>query len=488
MLAIAWGALAFGGVYAWAYTPLALGCATIGIAALAVERGGRPPVRSLALGLTAVACAIAVQTAPLPQPVLARVSPGSDAFLTHNDFSYAFAAARGAPEEVATTATRPAGHSISLEPQKTLLGLGLFVAFALFLLGLIRLLSVVGGRRLVGALVLCGVVLSLIGIVQYTVSGGATYLLKIYGFWQPRYRASPFGPFINRNHFAGWVIMVLPFAFAWAYAAWEGNDRESSSARRRQIAWLSSPAAGQITLMAFAAVVMGVGLVMSDSRSGMAGFVAGSLLPAWLVMRRQTSRAAGAAAAVLVALLFVVVGSWAGPGRIVHRAASVSGDLPTGGGRFEAWADTVRIARDFPVTGTGFNTYGTAMTAYQTGNRQLHFEEAHNDYLQLAAEGGLLVAVPVLFTLAAFVRDVRQRFREAPKEGTTYWLRVGAVIGLVSIALQSLVEFSLQMPGNAALFTVLAAVALHQSPRLRLARFSVSDTCRTPQVDHSLGT
>jgi hypothetical protein len=44
------------------------------------------------------------------------------------------------------------------------------------------------------------------------------------------------------------------------------------------------------------------------------------------------------------------------------------------------------------------------------------------------------------------------------------------VVGLVAVALQSLVEFSLQMPGNAVLFTVLAAVALHQSPRLQPVR------------------
>ena len=57
-------------------------------------------------------------------------------------------------------------------------------------------------------------------------------------------------------------------------------------------------------------------------------------------------------------------------------------------------------------------------------------------------------------------------FKEAPKTGLTYWLRVGAVVGLVSVAVQSLVEFSLQMPGNAAFFAVLAAIALHRSPRL----------------------
>jgi O-antigen ligase len=135
--------------------------------------------------------------------------------------------------------------------------------------------------------------------------------------------------------------------------------------------------------------------------------------------------------------------------------------------RREAWSDTIGIIRHFPVAGSGFNTYGTAMMVYQTRNKGLHFQEAHNEYLQLAAEGGALLGIPILVAIGLFARDVRRRFREAPKAGSTYTLRVGATVGLVSIAMQSLLEFSLQMPGNAVLFVILAAIALHQSPNLR---------------------
>jgi O-antigen ligase len=116
------------------------------------------------------------------------------------------------------------------------------------------------------------------------------------------------------------------------------------------------------------------------------------------------------------------------------------------------------------------------MMVYQTGEKRLHYQEAHNEYLQIAVEGGLLIGVPALIAIGVFIRDVRRRFREAPKRGTTYWLRVGAAVGLVSIALQSLVEFSLQMPGNAALFAAVAAVALHRSPNLRPSHSSPSDS------------
>ena len=89
------------------------------------------------------------------------------------------------------------------------------------------------------------------------------------------------------------------------------------------------------------------------------------------------------------------------------------------------------------------------------------FAQAHNDYLQLAAEGGLLVTGPAAVCFLVFVRDVRRSLR-AHRGSTTWWLRAGAVSALVAIGFQEMVEFSLQMPGNAALFTVVCAVALHR--------------------------
>jgi O-antigen ligase len=102
--------------------------------------------------------------------------------------------------------------------------------------------------------------------------------------------------------------------------------------------------------------------------------------------------------------------------------------------------------------------------------------EAHNDYLQLLVEGGWLVAVPALALIGLFAREVRRRFRDALDDRTGYWLRLGAVTGLVAIAFQEIVEFSLQMPGNAALFTVLAAVAM------RRATVKHPSEPRTPQA------
>jgi O-antigen ligase len=98
---------------------------------------------------------------------------------------------------------------------------------------------------------------------------------------------------------------------------------------------------------------------------------------------------------------------------------------------------------------------------YQTAERHSIYQQAHNEYLQILAEGGLIVAIPALIVLVVLVRNVRHRLHGKDDE-PTFWLRAGAVAGLIGIAVQSSLEFSLQMPGNALLCVVLLAVALHR--------------------------
>jgi O-antigen ligase len=122
------------------------------------------------------------------------------------------------------------------------------------------------------------------------------------------------------------------------------------------------------------------------------------------------------------------------------------------------------MAGRFPLVGTGLNTYGAATLFYQTVDLKQHFAEAHNDYLQLLAEGGALVCIPAALVILAFAWTVHRRFREVSVESSDYWIRIGAVTGILAIALQEGVEFSLQMPGNAALFAAVCAIAIHKAP------------------------
>ena len=214
-------------------------------------------------------------------------------------------------------------------------------------------------------------------------------------------------------------------------------------------------------LAAIASLVMGFALTLTLSRSGIACFLLALTLSGFNVLRRQTTTTKGRLLSTYLALVFVAAIAWAGIDAIGARFADVDWKL---GGRAGAWEDAWRIHESFPWFGTGLNTYGSATLLLQQFEKATaHYVEAHNDYLQLLVEGGWLVTVPALVLIGLFAREVRRRFREGLDDRTGYWIRLGAVTGIVAIAFQEIVEFSLQMPGNAALFTVLCAMAVRRA-------------------------
>jgi O-antigen ligase len=131
-------------------------------------------------------------------------------------------------------------------------------------------------------------------------------------------------------------------------------------------------------------------------------------------------------------------------------------------GRSVIWHDTMPLVRDFWLAGTGVGTYGTAMIVYQQADRNfVHFNQAHNHYLQVLAEGGVLLWGICAAAAFLFVRAARQRLR-ADRTGML-WLRVGAAAGLVGLAVSSIWETAARMPANAVLAAVAAAIVLHDT-------------------------
>jgi O-antigen ligase len=462
VLALAWGVLAFGAVYPWAYTILAIACAAIGGVGLVTGRRRKATSTRLVVGLVTIAFAITLQLVPLPRRALTSLSRATDSILRQSDFSYLRPTNNDEPSDNVDLSSLP-WRPVSIDPAKTMLGLGLFGAFALFLLGATRTVSNVGARPLAMAVMFLGILLTVLALVQLAINPNAREFTLIYGFWRPKYVSTPFGPFVNPNHYAGWMLMALPLVMCLGYGTFERARLDAPPGTSQPGRFAMAEEGGVVALCAFAFLVMGVSLVMTRSRSGIACLAIATSLIGAMIAKRQPSARARASIAAAFALLLLGTVAWAGVENTIVKFQSTQAARVS---RLGAWRDTLRIISDSPLTGTGFDTYGRAMQLYQTPPRTVYFLEAHNDYLQILAEGGLLVGLPVLVAIVIFAGDVQRRFKEAPKVGLTYWLRVGAVVGLVSVAVQSFVEFSLQMPGNAAFFAVLAAIALHRSPRL----------------------
>jgi len=446
---LAWGVLAFGAVYPWAYWPLGVAAAGLGVWAIVTARAWDDP-RTVRLGIVLglLLAAIALQAFPLPYHWIGWLSPGLDALLREYHLGF----------------TPPARHALSLEPGRT--GVVLFLAFglALLLVGATRMIRRVPLEWLVSELMGLAVALAVVGIVQRAFFDPARPL--VYGFWEPRDGGNPFGPFVNRNHFAGWMVMVLPMVAMYTVAVLREARPPASRRVGAWLRWLTTVDGNRVLLLGVATLVMGAALVVTGSRSGVASFAVAVVVMLAFVVRELPSRRHRAVAIFCAGLLLGGAVAWAGSDMVVARFA----DAPDAfGERLEAWRNTLAIVRDFPLAGVGLGGYGRAMLVYQTGDRRLMYSQAHNDYLQLAAEGGLLLIVPVLLVLVTILRAVHRRLVASEDDPLTFWIRRGAVAGLLGIAAQSLMEFSLQMPGNAVLFVTLLAIAMHRPRSLQHA-------------------
>lgn len=440
LVIVAWGVLAFGAVYPWAYGPLFVACAAFGLIGLVGRPHGDVAAWPFAAALGIVALVAVVQIVPLPVDTLRWLTPETERVLRNYDV--AFAVARPTPP-----------HAVSLDPRATRLGLVALVCLALFLFGLSRSLRRRDVRHVVAGIIVLGVGLALFGLIQKALWNG-----KLYWFWTPQEQGESFGPFVNRNHFAGWMLMALPLAIGYFCGRVAKGVERIKPGWHNRLMWLASPDATNTMLVGFAIVVMATSLVLTFSRSGILGLMAAAIVIAFVVIRRQSTGVRRTVAAAYVFSIVLVALAWAGLDLVVSRfAVNAANDMDR---RVGAWNDAWHIFRRFPLAGTGLNTYGVATLFYQTINLTHHYDQAHNDYLQLAAEGGALLLLPAAAALVTFCAAVRKRFAAASAASTDYWIRVGAVAGLVAIALQELGEFSLQMPGNAVMFCLLAAIVL----------------------------
>ena len=434
------GALAIGAVYPWGFLPLFAAAALIGLTGL-FRHGIRRELRPLAAGLALLFTVVAGQLLPIPRTTLATLSPHTVDILS--EYSPAFA------NDLVDSAP------LSINPQRTWTAVMALGAFSLYMIGVPALISSRALRQLPQALALFAVPFALFGIYSRENSNGL-----VYWFWPSIVGGGGdlFGPFFNRNHFAGWMLMTVCLLVGSLFGQVEGAaPGGGTSLRQRRLSWLSSRQANGLFLMGGAVLITLVCLFWTFSRSAMVGFGAASAAFLWLVLTRGklgTTRRVVAVSALAVTTIAGVMRR--GPARLLEWFQDER-DLLS---RLEAWRDGWDVVRDFPWFGTGLNTYADAMLFYQQRNPGYHLAQAHNDYLQVLAEGGLLVVIPATIAVALLARAVVGNLGAARQEARGYWIRAGAAAGLLAMAVQEVFEFSLQIPADALLFSTLAAVAL----------------------------
>ena len=343
---------------------------------------------------------------------------------------------------------------ISLAPLDTVAALGVFASAVAMFWACRAICQHDGAGRIVRAIAAIGVVASVAAIVQRVENKEL-----LYGFWRPLDAgARPYGPFVNRNHFATWVIMACPLVFGYLLARAPSTRPQRLS--QRVLSVLKQFGSMRVWLVS-AVCVMTLAMLISTSRSGLIGLF-GAMAASTLLSRGRQGSGVRRWAVFQGALLVLVAISFANFDAIVTRFDETLQQSGEGRGRAAIWADAKRIIDDFGITGTGAGTFGTAVAIYQTSEPGYSIGQAHNHYLQLVAEGGALVAVPAALVLGAFLALLVQRLSE--DRSSNYLMRAGAAAGLAGVLLQSVWETGLRMPANAMLCAVLAAIATYATP------------------------
>jgi O-antigen ligase len=239
-------------------------------------------------------------------------------------------------------------------------------------------------------------------------------------------------PFVNKNHFAGYVEMAIPLTMGYFLGI---------TSRPKKI------------ILASVAVIMITALFLAASRAGILCFAASLIFMAFALRLRRASKgkAAFIYALVFIALIFAVV---MGIEPVLERFKTIAGELFSRESRLFMWADTLRIIKDFPLLGSGLGTFRDIYPAYRTLTVQEPVFYAHSDFLQLVCETGLLGLGLVLWFLFIFYKEVFSLWlgRHHPfAKGIT----LGGLTGILAILLHSFFDFGLQIPANALLLTVI---------------------------------
>ena len=279
---------------------------------------------------------------------------------------------------------------------------------------------------------------SLFAIFQYFSSGGLIY-------WRVRTTSGcTFGPYVNHNHYAGLMEMLIPIAVGGLL----GRRGPSPLGR----------------LLSFAVLVAVAALLLSGSRGGFISIVAEILILGMVLIRcapssRRQSRALMLALGVVAGTILFV---WMDPGHISKRLATVA-DLPQRpevplAERLTVSQDTLRMFTHYPWVGVGLGSFEVAYPRYQSFATDLTWDHAHNDYAEVLAEtglvgGALILAAMLLFFRLAF-RDLRRRLQHEAG-----WIQLGATLGCCGLLVHSFGDFNFHIPANAAWFAVCAAIA-----------------------------
>lgn len=284
-----------------------------------------------------------------------------------------------------------------------------------------------------------GFLVSVFGILQHLTFNG-----RLYWFREMRYGGIPFGPYVNRNHFAGFAELVIPLALVPLVLGRVRRER--------------------LLVVGLFAVLPVAALFLSASRGGIVSFCVQLILLGYLLLRRHGfgKRLVAASAVLLAALLLV---SWLGVGQILQRFSSFQSLEVTEAKRVAMSRGSWHIFVDHPLAGTGLGTLQIVYPRYETLYDGKIVNHSHNDYLEALAETGVLGGLCCVWFLGALLRKALSRVR-AQDYSFTDVLQLSGMVACAGFLVHALVDFNLHIPSNALLFFLMAHLATAENQQV----------------------
>jgi O-antigen ligase len=321
---------------------------------------------------------------------------------------------------------------------------------SLTFLGLAASDAVHGRRRfrlLVHAVIVVGVMSALFALARFSLQGDAD------GFLLPRLATGVgFGQFINQNHFA--LMMEMTFGLVLGLILLGGIRSE------------------RVAIYAACGLLLFIALVLCNSRGGLLSITATIVFITLIRINcgaTQTKLTSGRiaslfllSAGLIVFITFAVV--WIGGAQVANRLTTIEKEvrfIPEDGRegvrRIDIWRASVGLIRSHALLGSGFGAYGVAITPFHVGSGDRRLEQAHNEYLEVLAAGGVVGLGLLVWFLTSVLLAIRVRFRSST--GFRRAACGGALGSMFAVSFHSMFDFGLHIPSNAILFTLLVVIA-----------------------------
>ncbi len=437
IFALVFAPLAFGTVEEWSLAVME----TAALVAFGLYlSGGRAKKPSYAIPgivpLLLLLAFVCLQCVPLPSTLVRLISPGAASLYN--------TAGAGGPA---------AWHPLSVNVKGTVtefFRLASYIAFYALTVQLLSRRELL--KRTVSLIAIFASLLSLLAVLQRALSNNRIFWIREVTI------GTPFGPYVNPDHFAGLMEMMFPVVLGLFLFY---KPAVSYGTLRERIAGIFDQGAANVhILLGLSSVLTATSIFLTLSRGGVVSLCISMAFMGGMLMMKE--RKSGSGRGALIAVVFIVIllsVGWFGWGPLVQKFGRTAAENNMSDMRFAIWKDSLGLMKDFPFAGAGFGNFVRIYPVYRSLSDPVLVEHAHNDYIELLAEGGIAGIALVIWFLAEVLVKSWKVFRTR-REHYSVYIFAGAAAGIVSILLHSLVDFNLQIGANGLWFFFLAGLAV----------------------------